>query len=125
MSSYNKPKLLEGFKAGADLSAKLYHAVKIDTATGKIVLCGAGERSIGFLMNKPLADDACEIASVGGGALGVSAATLAAGVELKADASGHLVAASANLDKVVAISLESSVDNDVFSILPLIYEKSI
>ena len=125
MSSFNTPRLINGLKANVDLSTKQYHAVKIDTSTGNIVLCGAGGLCIGFLQNKPLAGDVCEIATTGGGGLGISAETMTAGVLMKVDASGHLVAATADGEHVAAISVASSVDNDVFEIMPVMFERSV
>ena len=121
MSSFNTPRYLTGKKAGADLSAKQYCAVKIDT-DGDVILCGAGERACGFLMNAPQENEFCEIAAIGGGALAISAATIAANTPCKADANGHLVAADTDGDKVIAITQFSSVDNDVFEVMPVMFD---
>ena len=96
MSSFTQSRYITGLKAGADLSAQanLHCAVKLD-ASGDVVLCGAGELGLGFLMNLPGLGEAAEVAGIGGGALGISAATLGEGAELAADANGHLVAAVA------------------------------
>lgn len=119
MGSSRQPNLLTGKKAGADLSASsnLWKAVKLD-ANGDIVLATAGT-GIGFLANLPESGDFAEVAVIGGGAKGVSAASLNEGDNLKSDANGDLVAATVANDLVIAIALESAVDNDIFEVLPV------
>lgn len=46
--------------AAADLSAKQYHAVKVD-GNGRVALAGAGEAAIGILQNKPTAGQAATV----------------------------------------------------------------
>ncbi len=108
--------LIGGLKAGADLSAdsNFHRAVKFD-GSGDVVLAGAGEAAIGFLQNQPTLGQFVEVAGVGGGSLAVAAATLAAGVFCKADASGDLIAAVAG-DEIIARTLDSAVDNDHFAV---------
>jgi hypothetical protein len=119
MTSFTQHRLFAGLKAGADLSAALHCAVKL-SADNTVVLCGAGEKALGFLMNAPKSGEFAEVAGIGGGAKGIAAATLATvGTLLKSDAAGHLVAVAADGDWVVARSLEAAVDNDHFSIEPL------
>lgn len=120
MASFRQPNLLTGVKAGADLSAAQHLVVKLD-ANGDIVLAGAGE-GVGFLCNKPLSGDAAEVAVLGGGALGVAAASINEGVELAADANGKLVVA-VSTDVVVAIALKAAVADDHFEVLPVLYVK--
>ena len=55
------------FTAGADLSAKQYHFVKIDNGTGNVVAVnGATDRPIGVLQNAPTSGQAAEVCIVGG-----------------------------------------------------------
>ena len=52
-------------EAGADLSTKQYHFVKLDNA-GKAVVCsGATDRPVGVLQNTPISGQAAEIVVVG------------------------------------------------------------
>jgi hypothetical protein len=120
MTSYNKSVVITNFKAGADLSAagSLYKAVKFD-GSGNVVFCGAGEIAIGFLANAPKSDEVVEIMSIKGFALGISAATIAAGVLVKSDANGKLVAAVAT-DNAIALTMKSSVANDIVEIMPVL-----
>lgn len=53
-------------EAGADLSAKQYYFVKIDSSTGKAVVCAAAtDRPVGVLQNNPTSGQAAEIVVVG------------------------------------------------------------
>jgi hypothetical protein len=118
MTSYPTRNLILNAIADADLSSSQYRAVVL-TATGTAALAGAGDAAIGFLLNTPIAGQVCEIATVGGGAKGVSAATLNAGVPVKSDANGELVAA-VSTDLAVATTLEASIAGDV---VPLLVER--
>ena len=52
-------------EAGADLSAKQYHFVKLD-ANGKAVVCSAAtDKPVGVLQNNPTSGQAAEIVVVG------------------------------------------------------------
>lgn len=53
-------------EAGADLSTKQYYFVKIDSSTGKAVVCSnASDRPVGVLQNNPTSGQAAEITVVG------------------------------------------------------------
>lgn len=53
-------------EAGADLSSKQYYFVKLDTSTGKAVVCsGATDVPVGVLQNNPTSGQAAEIVVVG------------------------------------------------------------
>jgi hypothetical protein len=121
MTTFNKSNNISNFKAGADLSAATnkYLAVKFD-GSGDIVLCGAGELAVGFLFNLPALGDAAEVATLGGGALGISNATIAAGVLVKSDANGKLVAAATADDLAIARTMKASVANDVVEVQPVL-----
>lgn len=120
MSVFDSPKIISNYKAGADLSAEAnkYLAVKFD-GSGDIVLAGAGEAAIGFLFNLPSDTETVEIATEGGGALGVAGGTVTAGDFLKSDANGKLVVAASAGDLVIARAMKAAVADDVFSIQPI------
>lgn len=121
MTAFNSNVSISNFRAGADLSAasNLNLAVKFD-GSGDVVLAGAGEAAIGFLTNQPKSGEVAEVSTLGGGALGVSAATIAAGVFVKSDAAGKLVAATVAGDLAIARTMKSSVANDVVEIQPVL-----
>lgn len=121
MTAFNNPVIISDYRAGADLSdiSNKYLGVKID-GSGKIVVAGAGEAIIGFLFNLPKQDEIAEIATLGGGALGIANATLAAGDFVKVDASGKLVLANTANDLAIARIMKAAVANDVVEIQPVL-----
>lgn len=105
----------ESFLAGADLSTHQYHIVKL--AAGPVVtVSGAGERSIGVLLNAPESGQVAKVMAAGGRCLveacGGSVA-IAAGDPLKADADGMAVKAATDKDKAFGIALEAASANNV------------
>jgi len=118
---FNKDVTISNLKAGADLSAaaNLYLAVKFD-GSGDIVLAGAGDPAVGFLFNLPKLGEVTEVATIGGGALAVSAATIAAGVFVKSDAAGKIVPATTANDLAIARTMKSSVASDVVEVQPIL-----
>jgi hypothetical protein len=101
--------------AAADLSAKQYHFVQVDTA-GKAALSGATALTLGVLQNKPASGQVGTVC-VDGVTKVVIAATLSAGSRVRSDANGQAVAASVAGNAVAGILLEGGVANDVVPML--------
>lgn len=78
--------------AAADLSAKQYTAVKVDSA-GKAAAAGAGEMPIGVLQNNPVAGAAATVA-YGGVTKAKAGGSITAGAAVASDANGAVVAAT-------------------------------
>lgn len=116
--------------AAADLSAKQFFAVKVDSA-GKAAVAGAGQTVAGILQNDPASGQAGTVR-----VLGVSKAeaggTVAAGDRVAADANGALVAATASTvntsdaggasdpvvgSNVIGIALEGASAGEIFAVL--------
>lgn len=99
--------------AGADLSSKQFHCVKLN-AGGQIILSGARENAIGILQNKPAFG---HVGSVCG--LGKSMAAIGASVtpnqNLTPDANGKLVPATGD-DPVVAVAAEAGSAGEICSV---------
>lgn len=75
--------------AGADLSEKQYHFVKIDNGTGRaVIVSGATDRPVGVLQNNPTSGQEAEVLIVGGTKL-AAGGTASAGQALFANASGQ------------------------------------
>ena len=112
--AYEVPLEVLTLAAGADLSANQYYAVKVN-ASGQIVLAGAGENAIGILQDKPTSGQVGTVM-----ALGISkaiyGASVTAGQNLAADASGKLVPASGEA-AVIGVALESGSANEIHSVL--------
>lgn len=107
--------------AGADLSAKQYRFVKIDTAADDQVIAAAAatDEIVGILQNDPTNGQAASIRTVGISKLllGVGGATR--GNRLTSDANGKgVVAAGAQV--VGAIALHTGVVGDIIPVLVLV-----
>ena len=77
--------------AGADLSTKQYHFVKIDNGTGyAVVVSDATDRPVGVLQNNPTSGQEAEVLITGGTKI-VGGGTASAGQPLFASASGNAV----------------------------------
>jgi hypothetical protein len=118
MSSLNAPRIAQGYKAGADLSAKTHYALAF--SGGKLVVAGAGA-GIGFCNNAPILNEIVELSQIGGGAKGRAAAAITQGAALKSTSTGTLTPVTADGDLVIAIAMEAAATTDVFEIMPVLY----
>lgn len=85
--------------AGADLSAKQFYAVKLNSSAA-VVLAGAGEDAIGILQNKPASGQMATV-RIAGVSKFVAGAAITAGARVASDANGKgktAVAASVKTD---------------------------
>jgi len=125
MASFAKPRFTKSLKAAGDLDDKQFYYVG-DNGSDEYAVAGHANGAIGggFLMNKPLEGEFCEVASIGGGALGVAGEAVSGpNLELKAIADGTLNIADTAGDVVCAISKESAATSDVFEVEPVLYRK--
>lgn len=99
--------------AGADLSAKRYYAVKLNSS-GLIILAGAGENALGILQDKPESGKVGKVMCLGKSPA-VYGASVTAGNSLTPDASGKLVPATGS-DAIVAIAAESGSADEIHSV---------
>lgn len=109
-----------GFKpgclvAGADLSAKQFYAVKLNSA-GEVVLAGDGELSIGLLQNKPVSGEACEIDMDGISKAVMGGTTANANTKLASDGNGKLITAASGKHVVAILLAPSAVSGDILSV---------
>lgn len=117
------PKLISGIIAGETLASK-FVAVKLDT-NGAAVAAGAGEKAIGFVQNDPENGSFAEIATIGGGAFAIAAASINEGDELKVAANGKLTPVTADGDFVVARAIEAAAANDQFHVIVTQYTHNV
>ena len=128
MASYYAPRFITTEKAAVDLSSSQFLYVA-ENGSNLINIAGGinGAKGLGFLMNNPEAGEACEIASLGGGAKGIAAETITVGAgnltELKADSVGKMRNAIPG-DVVSALAIESAAVDDVFEVMPVYYVKA-
>src|ERR1043165_6933501 len=98
--------MLPGIEAGADLSAKQYYCVKLNSS-GKAVLASvAGESVVGILNNKPTSGVAAQIMAQGVSKAIVGTAGVTANSPVAVDANGAIVNAAGS-DVVVGVALET------------------
>ncbi len=83
--------------AGADLSAKQYYFVKINTSAQAVLCSGATDKPIGVLQNAPTSGQAAEITVVGGTKI-VASASLDEGVAIGTTAAGKAGAKTVGTD---------------------------
>lgn len=119
----NHPSNVKAYRAEADLSAKQYRFVIPSTDDKHIAISGAGGQSLGILMNEPAAaEEAAEIALIGGGAKIKLAATVALNGQIKSDANGDGVPADTDKDWCGAIAVEAGVSGDIVSVMVAAFE---
>ena len=114
----------ESFVAGADLSAKQFYVVKLDSAAdGQVVLAGDGE-GIGILQDHNKVGQEATVRLLGM-SKGISGSALVNGDELASDADGKLVAAASG-ELVIGHSNTTTAAEDEFVevLLTGIYEKN-
>ena len=100
-----------GFKlgtllAGADLSDKQYHAVKLNSSGAVIVAAALTDACLGVLQNNPVAGQPCEIMSNGVTKYKAGAA-VAAGAALSCGADGRPITAAGAGTPVIGVNLEA------------------
>jgi len=113
-SNYNATNDTQGVvEASTDLSSNLFSIVK-EGSTG-VVLCGAGERPVGVLVNNPKAGAIAKIIGVGPGAKVICSGVITKGDLVATAASGQAVSRS-NQNWVIGFAKESGVLNDIIEI---------
>jgi hypothetical protein len=107
-----------GFKAAADLSAKQFYCVEI-TAADTVNVCNAAtDPTIGILQNKPVADEACEIAGAPGSiGKGICAGAITVGQWVGTDANGKLEAKTTDKDFALGQALEAGAADRIIAVL--------
>jgi len=106
-TSSNENLKLTALVAGADLSAKQWHAVKLNS-TGVVVLATADtDKAIGILINEPTSGQPCEIVALGE-TKAAMAATVAVGDSLTVNSTSQLKTTTTAGKKILAIALEAN-----------------
>lgn len=115
--------------AAADLSAKQFYAVKVDS-NGRAAVAGAGEAAIGILQNNPASGVPASI-MVSGTTKAVAGGSITAGDVVAANADGKIVSATKGRtntsdagaaadallgSNVLGIALTGAASNDIFTI---------
>lgn len=106
--------ICRSYVAGADLSAHLFKAVKLN-ANRQVVAAGAGERATGILHNNPAAGQTATVAVFGASKV-VLAGTVATGASAAVAAGGGVETAGAG-DYILGIMDTGGVANDIGVVL--------
>lgn len=106
---YTNPVLNKSWEAASDLSAKEGFAVKLN-GSNKLALCGAGDKSVGILLNKPTSGQQGDV-----GVIGIQNAVTGAAYtefdQLAADSAGKLVKCTPGA-QAIAVALEAATGAD-------------
>lgn len=97
----------ESMLAGADLSAKQFTFVKMNTTDRTVVSAGNAEAAFGVLINQPTSGQAATVVTHGRVIVEVGTGGLTAGDTVGVDANGEAVA-SATSDIIVGICVEGA-----------------
>lgn len=112
--AWELPVLDLSLEAEADLSAKQFHLIKLDSS-GKVALAGSAERAIGVLQNNPSTGEAAQVRVLGVSKV-VSGYSFGVGTVLASDASGKAITSSSA--KPIGIALEAATAaNQIVSVL--------
>ena len=108
------------FVAAADLSAKQFFIVKLDSSANGVALSAAAtDVHIGVLQNTPASGEAATVRFLGTSKV-VAGAAITKGAYVASDASGKAAATTADKDNAIGIALEAAAaDLDVIEILLL------
>jgi hypothetical protein len=97
----------ESMIAGADLSAKQFTFVKMNTTDRTVVSAGNGDAAFGVLINDPESGQAATVVTAGRVVVEVGTGGLTAGDEVGVDANGEAVSAAAT-DIIVGICVDGA-----------------
>jgi hypothetical protein len=97
----------ESMIAGADLSAKQFTFVKMNTTDRTVVSAGNGDAAFGVLINDPESGQAATVVTAGRVVVEVGTGGLTAGNEVGVDANGEAVSAAAT-DIIVGICVDGA-----------------
>jgi hypothetical protein len=97
----------ESMVAGADLSAKQFTFVKMNTTNRTVVSAGNGDAAFGVLINDPESGQAATVVTAGRVVVEVGTGGLTAGDEVGVDANGEAVSAAAT-DIIVGICVDGA-----------------
>jgi hypothetical protein len=97
----------ESMIAGADLSAKQFTFVKMNTTNRTVVSAGNGDAAFGVLINDPESGQAATVVTAGRVIVEVGTGGLTAGDEVGVDANGEAVSAAAT-DIIVGICVDGA-----------------
>lgn len=118
MAQFNPSSGERTFKAGADLSAKQYFIVKLDSTQNQVVLAAAAtDKLLGVLLNAPVANQEARVHMNVGTTKVIAGAAIALGSYVTSDGSGKAIATTTDKHKTLGIALEAAAaDGDIIEV---------
>lgn len=101
--------------AGADLSAKQFHVVKVNSSGQAVAANATDVAQVGILQDKPISGVAGSVA-VNGVSKAAFGGTVASGAAVTSDANGKIVAATTG-KQIIGFALQGGVSGDIGSVL--------
>jgi hypothetical protein len=97
--------------AGADLSAKQFHFVKV-SAANQVNTCGDGEAGVGVLLNKPKSGEPA-LVQIGGLSKVVVGAGLTAGARVMSSSAGKALTATTGKNVLAVLTQTGTGDGSI------------
>lgn len=119
MSAYNQGRISR--KAGADLSALQFTAVKLNTVSQLVAATAATDQVVGILQNAPVLNDTGDVVlrNAQGTCKAKAGAAFAVGTKLMIDGTGRVITAATTGNEIVGIAFEAATAaNQVIEMAP-------
>lgn len=121
MSKFREPSnQVIPFQAGADLSAKRYHLVKL--SSGKVVLgAAATDIVVGVLQNDPKELEGAAVRPINASGTGKvhAGGAITVGARLTCDSNGQAIVTTTQGNRVFGIAMEAADEDDIFEYMPV------
>jgi hypothetical protein len=99
--------------AGADLSAKQYYIVKLDSDRAYVLAAAGTDKIMGVLQNKPTSGKTCLVYNRGKVPV-IAGDTIAIGDLLTSNGDGKAIATTTGDDMAFAIATQAAASGDIF-----------
>jgi len=110
---------IPGMSAGADLSTKQFHLMKLDSSARAVAAAAASDELIGVLQDKPSAANQAAAVAYSGKSKVAIGDTVSIGDKLYSDGNGKgipFATAAGDTDWIIGIALEAGVNGDIISV---------
>lgn len=120
MAAYEESLTCITLPAGADLSAKQYHFVTVNSSGQAVAVSSDGGAGIGVLQNNPDAAGKSATIAIAGVTKTAASASISAGVRVASDNAGKAGAVGSGDDFVMGVALEAMASGGIY---PMLIEK--
>lgn len=101
--------------AGADLSAKQFHVVKVNSSAAAVAAGASDTTQVGILQNKPTSGQVGSV-RVAGVSKAAAGGSITAGAAVTSDANGKVVAATTG-KQIIGFALAGAASGDIVAVL--------